>query len=337
MPSILPIILLFVMEIFCSSGFSVETSENNRVLSAKTMLSELKNKNIEIIAPASGVPMETLKRIENVFPFKLHINKNLFGGDTRFHANTDEQRASQLQDALNSDVPNTVIWCLRGGYGVGRLMDVISDMKEPNNKKILIGYSDITALHLFLSQKFGWQTIHGTVLTDMIAANKDLKGLQIVCDLASGEINSSTLPGLIPINGPAKISKSISGKLTGGNLTIIQSSIGTSWQIQTEGKIIFIEDWAEPGYKIDRMLWHLKSAGVFSGAKAILFGDFEAASKDSDVEYALQRFADQSDLPVYKTNNFGHGKYNYPLVYNASAKIEPEGGTFTMHFNVDLK
>ena len=113
----------------------------------------------------------------------------------------------------------------------------------------------------------------------------------------------------------------ISAIITGGNLALITSSIGTIWEINTNNKILFLEDVGERGYKVDRMLLQLQQAGKFSDVKAIVFGNF--SSSDRYVNYAIRNFAENhSNIPCYKTNKIGHGYFNYPIIYNKETKIQ---------------
>ena len=99
----------------------------------------------------------------------------------------------------------------------------------------------------------------------------------------------------------------------GGNLTIVQSSIGTDWQIRCENKVLFLEDISEKGYEIDRQLHHLDQAGIFDQVKAIIFGTFEKG--DEHVQYAINNFAHyKNNIPIFRSQKIGHGRYNTPIM-----------------------
>lgn len=110
---------------------------------------------------------------------------------------------------------------------------------------------------------------------------------------------------------------------------MIQTSIGTAWQIQSAGKILFLEEVGEKGYAVDRTLNHLKQAGLLKNVRAIIFGQFLAPRDEKEVvasEYislALERFAKETSIPVFKNEQFGHGSINYPIIYNAKSDIIP--------------
>jgi muramoyltetrapeptide carboxypeptidase len=250
--------------------------------------------------------------------------EELFTDQTPFHSSSDENRLAKLKKALQNDEPDTILWSLRGGYGVARLLPELQKIPKPTQEKILIGYSDLTALHLFLAQNWGWKTIHGPMIADLLNPQKSPENFLKITDIIAKKRDQNIpivaeIPHLVPLNEQAKITTSIEGLLTGGNLTIVQTSIGTDWEIKAKNKILFLEDDGERGYRIDRALNHLKQAGLLKCLKAIVFGDF--TDSDEFMEFALQRFANENDVPMYKSNEFGHGKKNSPLIYNAPSVI----------------
>jgi muramoyltetrapeptide carboxypeptidase len=185
-------------------------------------------------------------------------------------------------------------------------------------------------MNLFIAQKWpNWQVIHGTVLAYL---NEDLpqNKFNILLDILENKINSYSIENISPINEKARTEKNVSGKLTGGNLTLLENSLKTCWEIQTNGKIVFIEDVHEEAEHIYRTMRHLKEAGKLSGAKALVFGFFHKASNQERVLLHLKGFAQTLDIPVYVTDRFGHGDYNLPLIYNASATINDGKMTITV-------
>lgn len=278
---------------------------------------------IKIVAPGSGMQLTALARLRTMVPTSILLPPDLVDTSVPFHAHTDELRFHQLQHALYDPNPNTIIWTLRGGYGSARLIERLAALPAPKQKKIFIGFSDNTALHLFLSQHWQWQTIHGVGFSKLLDADylvdNYLKIIEIITHLTPAPL----INNLKPLNQAAKKADNICGDLTGGNLTLVQNSIGTCWQIQTTNKILFLEEVNEPGYRIDRILTHLWQAGLVSGSKAIVFGEFTCTHLDvKDIDYALNRFAQEIASPVYKTDEFGHGNKNYPLIYGCSSTIK---------------
>jgi muramoyltetrapeptide carboxypeptidase len=282
---------------------------------------------IRSIAPASGIESEVIEQLRSITHFKINIPDNIVENKIIFHANADEERFLQLKNALYDKSPHTIIWTLRGGYGSARLIEKLRQCPKPETEKIFIGYSDITALHLFLSQHWHWHTIHGDGLAKLLTPTQDPQNFKRIASIISKKEKNLTLDPLIPLNKEALDTKKISGRITGGNLSIIQTSIGTPWQIQTAGKILFIEEVSEKGYRIDRILNHLKQSGILKKVKGIVFGqlisflDTVDLPTSEDITVALERFATETNIPVFKSNQFGHGHTNYPLIYNAPSEI----------------
>ena len=272
------------------------------------------------ISPASYpyCEYEKIKAIPNIN--LSNIDPLLDKTSHPFHSNTDEKRLEVLNKALYSDDKNLIIWCVNGGYGSSKLIQFLDKQTKPKIEKNFIGYSDITALHLFLSQKWGWKTIHGACLGELFKNNKNINNFIQVLNLVLNDkytINDNCFDGITPLNISAKKFKDKLNnyELTGGNLAIIQTSFGTNWEIDTRDKILFLEDVGEEGYKVDRMLYHLKSTLKLENVKAIIFGEF--IKSDEYINFAINDFANQnSEIPIYRTNKIGHGKNNFPVVYN---------------------
>lgn len=297
---------------------------------------------IQLIAPASAGEPKAIEALKTISHLNIAIPENLIEKNILFHANSDENRFSQLKNALYDKSSNSVIWTLRGGYGSARLIDYLSQCPKPETEKTFIGFSDITALHLFLSQKWGWKTIHGAGLAKLVDPKQDPENLERIAMIVSKSQKTLCLSPLIPLNTAAAKAKKISGRITGGNLSIIQTSIGTSWQIKTSGKILFLEEIGEKGYRIDRILNHLKQAGLLKNVRAIVLGQWIAPDDPNDpaavlegINVAIERFARDTQIPIFKNNQFGHGRINYPIVYQAKSDIvvsdTPEAFTWVMH------
>ena len=274
---------------------------------------------ITVVAPATGADNKTLSELKNINRLNLQIPSKCFAkGRLPFLASSDEVRFNCLRDAL-FDKSNNIVWSLRGGYGSARIIPDLLKLSKPNKEKFFIGYSDITALHLFLSQEWGWKTIHGSNIADLLKPEKDQGNFTKLAEILKGKVKQVTIDNLVPLNDIAKSTDLVNGKLTGGNLTMVQTSIGTSWQIKTKGKILFLEDVNVAPFRLDRELLHLKQAGLLEDVKAIIFGSF---GKDLDATMlVLRNFADSLDIPVFKTNRFGHEKINDPIIYNTNSKI----------------
>ena len=222
---------------------------------------------------------------------------NSIGLDNNQLAGTDEQRASDFQNMI--DNPNIhAIWCVRGGYGTARMIDLVDFSKFINNPKWIVGFSDVTVLHSHLNN-LGFATIHGIMPVNVEKASPEVE-----------ETLRKALFGL-PLSytetceNENKLGK-VTGELLGGNLSILYSLMGSKSQIDCRGKILFLEDLDEYLYHIDRMMLSLKRCGCFDGLKGLVVGSF---IKMHDNEIPWGKTANQIIADITKN-------YNFPVVYN---------------------
>lgn len=293
----------------------------NPALNNSVFLEALQPYTIKLIAPASGVPPETIERLHELSQLNIETPPNLINQAIVYHASDDETRFSHLKEALYEERENTILWTLRGGYGSARLIDKLIGLPPPKYEKKFIGFSDNTALHLFLSQHWHWQTIHGSGLSQLLDPNVCPSNFIQIAKLLTNQSLPQSIKPMFALNNQAKTLTSIEGYLTGGNLTLVENSIGTPWEIQTHEKILFLEEVGEKGYRIDRSLNHLRQAGLFNHVKAVILGAFINTENDPGINIALERFAKEHPIPIYKTDQFGHDKLNSPLIYNSFATI----------------
>lgn len=249
-------------------------------------------------------------------------DKNLISPQI-FLSNTDEYRFKSFKSAFeNKDVK--MIWCLRGGYGAIRLLPFLEKMKRPKTPKILIGLSDISSLQVAMAKHWDMPSLH-TALIDRFALEKltEENAAEIKRSLFDPDFEMN-FENLMPINAAATANKKIKSQVIGGNLMVVASTLGTPSQIESEGKIIFLEELCERAYRIDRCLHQLKQAGVFKKAKAIVFGDFtncDEPNKDNYVSGVLENFCNEIKIPAFKGLQNGHGELQRPLFFNTEATL----------------
>ena len=280
---------------------------------------------VDIIAPASHSPrLEAgIRWIESTGLIPL-VPHDIIKTDLFFAAPLEVQ-LEHLKDALYSD--SKAIWCLRGGYGSMRLIPYLLKLKPPRKPKLFIGFSDITSLHLFFTQQWKWPSIHGRTISQMNPDLADSPDRKFLKDMIFGKKKNMVFRNLIPLNESAKTRQHLEGTITGGNLRILQSSLKTSWELKAKGKILFIEDVAERGYSVDRMLEQMFQAKIIDkNLKALVFGDFtnglEKDGRDLTPD-ALKRFADRVKYPVLKGLPAGHGHdINYPIPFNTNCTLD---------------
>ncbi len=277
---------------------------------------------VDVIAPAGRVTQEKLTQlIELLMGWGLRVNVagDIFGDDL-LCANSDEARFEHLRKALWNAESKAVI-CARGGYGVTRLMPMLFKLPAPPQVKMVLGMSDITALQIFLQQQWGWASLHGSAAVWHLTE----ASLAAVKQVIMGDVKQVVFDAVEPLNQLAKQAVLISSVMTGGNLCLVQTGLGTAWQIDAHDKILLLEETNERGYKVDRMLEHLTQAGVFAQAQAIVLGDFiggEEPDGSSLIQPVLQRFAENMTIPVVQIKGIGHGKVNYPIPLGVHAKLQ---------------
>lgn len=278
---------------------------------------------IDVIAPASRpthkVFKDSIKRLE-AQGFKARFHPDIIQGDS-FYAADEELQYKELRRALFAK-DSKAVWCVRGGWGSQRFIPRLQKLKKPKHKKIFMGFSDITALHLFLAQDWNWKTYHGSNLS-AFGSKQSTKKVKQYLQLLSSPNGEQQFKLKLFLGKAAK--KPIEGKLIGGNLSLLNHSIGTSFQAKLSNKILFLEDTGERGYQVDRYFVHMIQAGVLNKKiKAIVLGDFtEALERNgrSHLEIAFHKLYERLQIPIYKGLPCGHGKVNEPLRLNSKSCI----------------
>jgi muramoyltetrapeptide carboxypeptidase len=186
-----------------------------------------------------------------------------------FFAGPAENRLAALQQAL-AESSSRAIFCSRGGYGISYLLDGLAANAAA---KIVLGASDVTALQVFLWQKFHWVTFYGP----MVASNFDRgEGAEHGYDRATlmRALTETRNGWQIDLCGEALWPGTAKGVLLGGCLTLVESTLGTPWELDTRGAILVLEDRGMKPYQVDRALTHLRQAGKFEGVAGVILGDF---------------------------------------------------------------
>lgn len=227
------------------------------------------------------------------------IGKSI-GLDDNQLAGTDEQRAEDFQKQL--DNPNIkAIWCVRGGYGTVRMLDLLDFTKFKQSPKWIIGFSDVTVLHNHLNT-LGFKTIHGIMPISIPHAT--IEAIETLRIALFGE----TLEYEIPADAMNRFGKA-SGVMVGGNLSILYSVLGSPSAIDCTDKILFIEDLDEYLYHIDRMMMNLKRNGCLESIKGIVVGAM-VKMKDNEIPWGKNALEIVQDVTK---------KYNIPVIYNFPA------------------
>ncbi len=285
-----------------------------------------KGDTVDIIAPAYGIKPQEVERIKEYIRsigLKPRAPKDLLAGDIIKSAPT-AVRFRHLKDALTNK-ESKAVWAIKGGSGSPELIPLLAKIKKPAKQKLFIAFSDTTSIHFFLNQSWGWQTVHGPILWQIARKRIDDRSIKQVENIIFGKDYKRDFK-LTPVNKPAKVKKKIAADaFIGGNLKLVQCSIGTMWQIQAKNKILLFEDINEKPYQLDRILVHILQSGMVKDAAAIVFGDFEGGEEEMDmplIEKVLQSFAAQLNVPVFRTSGLGHTKTNYAVHFGVPAEIK---------------
>jgi len=280
-----------------------------------------KGDTIMIVAPAGFVPDSTELdpgiTLAKSWGLEVIVGKNAFKKHNHF-AGTDEERQSDLQLALNNKNIKA-IWCSRGGYGTVRIIDQIDFSAFEKNPKWVVGFSDITTLHTTI-HNLGFATIHATMPGGMKNASDETK--QTLYKALFGYSYGFKIPtNLLNKKGSAK------GILIGGNLSIINSMIGSNSEVNTYGKILFIEDVGEDLYRVDRMMYTLKRTGALKNLRGIIVGDFSYDVEKDTLFGGTHReiilnAVKEYNYPVLFDFPAGHVRDNRALIFGKEINIE---------------
>ncbi len=279
-----------------------------------------KGDKISLISTARKIDVEKLvytKEVLNKWGLRVIEGKNLRADSNQF-CGTDMQRASDLQDAINDNSIKAII-CSRGGYGTVRILDSVDFSNLIKCPKWICGYSDVTALHNYLNRQCNIATIHSTMPVNFETNTKE--ALETLRKALFGE--KYTIRAYAQsLNREGDVS----GKIIGGNLSMLYSLSGTKYDIDTGGKILFIEDLDEYLYHIDRMMWNLKLSGKLNNLAGLIVGGMTEMN-DNDILFGKQAVeiikeaVQEYNYPICFNFPCGHIEDNRALILNKEAKL----------------
>jgi len=293
---------------------------------------------IGIPSPASPVNSKKLKRGVlklKKLGYKVVLDKNVLA-KKGFLAGEDKIRANVINKMFANPRINAIL-CSRGGYGTLRILDLLNYKLIRKNPKILVGFSDITALHLAINKKCKLVTFHGPMVAgDFSKLSSYIKNyfLKAVSQTKPiGKIQNSKLIGNWKVITPGKAS----GKILGGNLTLVCRLMGTQFQPDFKDKILFLEDINSEPYQIDSLLAQLQLVGILDKVKGVVIGEFfnfGPRKKDSSVSSKRQIFEDyfkNRHYPVIYPVSCGHGKDKITVPLGVKVTID----TYKKIFSID--
>lgn len=289
-----------------------------------------KGAKIGVIAPAGRIKKGELDFAKNwckTQGWELAIPENIYSEFSLgyWYAGNTEHRLQLTQAALN-DASLDAIWCARGGYGCVKIIDKLDFTQFRNQPKYLIGYSDITVFHNHLNN-FGVPTLHA-VTAKPLHTEYSHETYQTLLHALQGKPLKYDLPAeSLNILGKVK------GKLVGGNLSIIYSQLGSKTAIQGEDLILFIEDWHENWYHIDRMLEGLKRSGLFRRVKGVICGSFTKMDIEEENEFYFNNFDPIANRVIYEQVK----SLGIPVVFNFPAGHFGDNRTLIMGAEILLE
>ena len=265
---------------------------------------------IGIVCPSGYMPYEKAAAAIETFTkwgFNTVPGKTL-GKQFHYFSGTDRERVNDLQQMMDDDDVKA-IFCARGGYGVGRIIDELSFKKFKKHPKWVIGYSDISILQLHLFANYKIASLHAPMAAAFNNGEYSNQYIQSLHDTIVGRKASYSCPGNV-FNQKGKVS----GTVVGGNLSLLTHIIGTSSDIKTKNKILFIEDVGEYIYNVDRMMYQLKRSGKLDKLGGLIIGKF-TEMKDTTIPFGQR--ADEVIRDIVK-------EYDYPVCFNFPVSHEKE-------------
>jgi len=276
---------------------------------------------IGVVAPSGRVNSRLLEkgltRLE-ALGFKLVLGRHLEKA-CRYFAGSDRERAEDFQKMLRRTEVDAVL-CARGGVGAARIIPLMRDLSTCR-PKIFVGSSDITSLLLYLNECLGWTAFHGPMVATQFGRTPSRLLEENFFQVLAGEALEMRFDGVQALRrGVAE------APLTGGCLTLLCTSIGTAYEIQTAGKILFIEDINEAPFRIDRMLSYLKALGKFDQVRGLVFGQMPQCQPEALPEIILE-ILEPFSFPMLFGFPSGHGEATATLPIGGRIRINADSGT----------
>ena len=253
------------------------------------------------------------------------------GRRRRFQQHEDRKRAENLMTMWQNPDVKAVI-CGTGGYGAVRLLPYLDPEIFRRNPKAFVGYSDITALHLWLMRRAQLRVFHGPTIDDLSPGGVDATFASLLSSLTTPRPSTELGRGIARVVKPG----CATGRLTGGNLSLVQQTIGTPYEIDTRDAILFLEEIHDPMSVCDERLLHLRSAGLLRHVRGIVFGQFslDRCEEDEFEDFLLDLVSDL-DVPIVMDFPAGHEVPNLTLPFGTEVELVGRVGTGWIEYRED--
>lgn len=269
-----------------------------------------KGDTIGVVAPSSPASPEKVKlALEQLqaLGFNVVMGKSCYQNHG-YLAGKDEVRAEDLNSMFrNKDIEGII--CLRGGYGSIKIVNRLDLEMIGNNPKVFVGYSDITVLHLAFNQRCNLITFHGPMAASDIAGGLDNFSMEYFIKAIMETQPMGILKNPLDFETRSLVEGVAKGEIVGGNLALVSATMGTPYEVDTKGKLLFLEDIGEEPYRVDRMLTQLALGGKLEDAEGIILGDWNNCDPAKDNEsLGLMEVFEEIVVPLQK-----------PTIYNLKA------------------
>lgn len=294
---------------------------------------------VAVIAPSSPPNLENLKR---ALPFLEELGLKVKMGKSvekvyGYLAGTDEERLADLHDALRDPEVKGII-CAGGGFGAARYAERIEVKFMAKHPKVLWGYSDITILHTVFGKFSNVVTFHGPMLASDVGTDQfhEVSRRQFQQLFEPTELHyTEEIAPLTTLTGGVA-----AGELVGGNLSLLVNSLGTPFEINTKGKLLFFEDVDEEPYRIDGLLNQLRQAGKLDDAVGIVVGDFARAEPvkrkvSLTLEEVIEHYVGNLEKPVVSGFKIGHCEPHFAIPLGVDATLDADAKTLTVQAGVE--
>ncbi len=284
-----------------------------------------KGDTIGIVAPSysprEGWLTRGVKALERA-GFSVALDPDLFTF-RRFLRKEDERRAENFM-SMWLDPRVKAVMGGTGGYGAVRMLPYLEPELFRLHPKSFVGYSDVTALHLWLNRRAGLRTFHGPTVDDLVPGLRDPTFASLLTSLTEPRPASRLGRGITRAVQPGRAT----GRLVGGNLSLVQQSIGTPYEVQVDEAILFLEETKDPMSVVDERLLHLRASGLLNRVRGIVFGhlSLDRSEEDEFEDFVLDLVSDL-DVPVLMDFPAGHEIPNLTLPLGTQVDLVADGET----------
>jgi muramoyltetrapeptide carboxypeptidase len=274
---------------------------------------------VGIAAPASPFDREAFEqgvRTLELLGFEVRIPEGIFRREG-YHAGSDRERAELLMDLFSDDAIDA-IFCARGGFGAMKILPLLDFQTIRRHPKVVVGYSDITTLLVAICQQCHMVAFHGPLVTTLG------QGSEMTASALTDAVSSLAPLVLSPSRPVVLYPGKASGVVMGGNLTTLVHLLGTPYEPQLEGCILFVEDRGEASYRIDRMFSQLRLGGYLDGLSGVILGSFEDCGVAEELHEIVKKVFQDRPIPILAGFDMGHGKDNITLPVGLEADLDTQ-------------